>query len=63
MFGQCCESFMRIYKSANGQVAAGVMDHEAFHRISLFVLSEKERKQLYSDIRSTYPETADMTNQ
>lgn len=63
VFGQCCESFMRIYKSANGQVAAGVMDHEAFHRISLFVLSEKERKQLYSDIRSTYPETADMTNQ
>lgn len=63
VFGQCCESFMRIYKSANGQVAAGVMDHEAFHRISLFVLSEKERKQLYSDIRSTYPETADMTDQ
>jgi hypothetical protein len=54
---------MRIYKSANGQVAAGVMDHEAFHRISLFVLSEKERKQLYSDIRSIYPETADMTDQ
>lgn len=63
VFGQCCESFMRIYKSANGQVAAGVMDHEAFHRISLFVLSEKERKQLYSDIRSTYSETADMTDQ
>lgn len=63
VFGQCCESFMRIYKSANGQVAAGVMDHEAFHRISLFVLSEKERKQLYQDIRSTYPETADMTDQ
>lgn len=63
VFGQCTESFMRIYKSANGQIAAGVMDHEAFHRISLFVLSEKEREQLYSDIRSMYAETENLSNQ
>lgn len=63
VYGQCTESFMRIYRSANGQVAAGVMDHEAFHRISQFILSEKEREQLYSDIRNTYSETKDMSDQ
>lgn len=63
VFGQCSEAFMTIYRSAKGQVAKGVMDHEAFHRISLFVLSKKERDQLYADIRKAYPETQGMTDQ
>lgn len=60
VFGQCSEAFIQIYKSAKGMVAAGTLDHEAFHKISLFVLSEKERNQMYQDIRSAYPEAAKM---
>ncbi len=63
VFGQCTEAFMHIYRSAKGQVAAGVMDHEAFHKISLFVLNPRERKQLYADIRAKYEETKDMSDQ
>ena len=62
VFGQCSEAFIQIYKSAKGMVAAGTLDHEAFHKISLFVLSEKERNQMYQDIREAYPETANMDN-
>ena len=62
VFGQCAESFIQIYKSAEGLVAKGVLDHEAFHRISLFVLSKKEREQMYADVRKNYPETAGMTD-
>lgn len=63
VYGQCAESFMTIYRSSNGQIAAGTMDHEAFHRISLFVLSKRERKALYNEIRNTYSETKNMTDQ
>lgn len=62
VFGQCAESFIQIYKSAEGLVAKGVLDHEAFHRISLFVLNKKEREQMYADVRKNYPETAGMTD-
>lgn len=62
VFGQCAEAFIQIYKSAEGMIAAGTLDHEAFHRISLFVLSNKERQRMYADIRKNYPETENMTD-
>ena len=59
VFGQCSAAGIRILRDASNQIAKGAFYHEAFHNISLFVLSSKERKQMYEDAIKLYPELAD----
>lgn len=61
VFGQCSAAGIRLYRSAEGKVAKGVGDHEAFHAISLFVLSAEERKEMYKQAINAYPELQGMT--
>lgn len=60
VFGQCSAAGIRLYRSAEGKVAKGVGDHEAFHTISLFVLSAEERKEMYKQAIKAYPELQGM---
>lgn len=56
VFGQCAVSGIRLFRDANNQIAKGSLYHEAFHRISLFVLSDNERQRMYNNARESYPE-------
>lgn len=56
VFGQCAVSGIRLFRDANNQIAKGSLYHEAFHRISLFVLSDNERQRMYNHARESYPE-------
>ena len=40
----------------------GTAYHEAFHRVSLLLMSPKERNAMYAKTRETYSETRDMSN-
>ena len=62
VFGQCAVSGIRLFRDANNQIAKGSLYHEAFHRISLFVLSDNERQRMYNHARESYPELAGRDN-
>lgn len=62
VFGQCAVSGIRLFRDANNQIAKGSLYHEAFHRISLFVLSDNERQRMYNHARESYPELAGKDN-
>lgn len=61
VFGQCSAAGIRILRDASNQIAKGAFYHEAFHNVSLFVLSSKERKQMYEEAVKLYPELEDFS--
>ena len=62
VFGQCAASGIRLFRDASGKIAKGSMYHEAFHRVSLFILSEQDRKKMYEDARKNNPELQGMAD-
>lgn len=56
VFGQCAASGIRLFRDADGRIAKGSLYHEAFHKISLFILSSEERSQMYTDALVQYQE-------
>lgn len=62
VFGQCASSGIRLFRDANNQIAKGSLYHEAFHRISLFILSKEERAKMYQHARESWPETVGMND-
>lgn len=53
VFGECAASGIRLYRDAKlNKIARGSFYHEAFHRISLFVLSKEQRGKMYNDARN-----------
>lgn len=63
VFGQCASSGIRLFRDADGRIAKGSLYHEAFHKISLFILSKEEREQMYMDAVEQYDELANATEQ
>lgn len=60
VYGQCVSSGIRIFRDArSNKIVKGSMYHEAFHRVSLFVLSKEDRQKMYQDAREQYPELLD----
>lgn len=54
VFGECAASGIRLYRDAKlNKIARGSFYHEAFHRISLFVLSKEQRDKMYDDARNS----------
>lgn len=62
VFGQCASSGIRLFRDANNKIAKGSFYHEAFHKVSLFILNEKSRMQMYEDARNRYSELEDATD-
>lgn len=62
VFGQCTAAGIRLFRDANNRVARGSMYHEAFHKVSLFLLDSKSRQQMYDEARAKYSELKDATN-
>jgi len=62
VFGQCASSGIRLFRDANNQIAKGSLYHEAFHRISLFILNKDERAKMYQHARESWPETVGMND-
>lgn len=64
VFGECAASGIRLYRDAKlNKIARGSFYHEAFHRISLFVLSKEQRNKMYNDARNRNTDLAFATNQ
>lgn len=64
VFGECAASGIRLYRDANlNKIARGSFYHEAFHRISLFVLSKEQRGKMYNDARNKNTDLAFASNQ
>lgn len=64
VFGQCASSGIRIFRDAStNKIARGSLYHEAFHKVSLFILSKEERAKMYEDARNAYEELEDATDQ
>lgn len=63
VYGQCVSSGIRIFRDArSNKIVKGSMYHEAFHRVSLFVLSKEDRQKMYQDAREQYPELLDKSD-
>lgn len=57
VYGQCTAAGIRLFRDAKtNKIVKGSAYHEAFHKISLFVLSQDQRKKMYDQARETYPE-------
>ena len=64
VFGECAASGIRLYRDAKlNKIARGSFYHEAFHRISLFVLSKEQRGKMYNDARNKNTDLAFASNQ
>lgn len=64
VFGECAASGIRLYRDAKlNKIARGSFYHEAFHRISLFVLSKEQRGKMYNDARNKNIDLAFASNQ
>lgn len=60
VFGECLSNGIRIFKDArSGKIAKNSLYHESFHRVSLFLLSEKSRQKMYADAREKWQELQD----
>nr|DAQ09340.1 MAG TPA: hypothetical protein [Caudoviricetes sp.] len=63
VFGECAASGIRLYRDAKlNKIAKGSFYHEAFHRISLFVLSKEQRGKMYNDARNKNTDLAFASN-
>lgn len=56
VFGQCAAAGIRLFRDSNNRIAKGSLYHEAFHKISLFVLSKEDRQKMYQQAMLTYDE-------
>lgn len=59
VYGACGESAIYIYKTMlDGRevIYKGGLYHEAFHKVSLFILSDKDRQKIYKQARLENPE-------
>lgn len=56
VYGQCTSSGIRLFRDANNRIAKGSLYHEAFHKISLFILNKNDREKMYQQVRDTNPE-------
>lgn len=54
VYGMCTAAGIRLLHDGQNKVAKGAIEHEAFHRVSLFLLSEKDRQRMYDDARQRY---------
>ena len=60
VYGQCVSAGIRIFRDArSNKIVKGSMYHEAFHRVSLFILSKEQRQKMYQDAREQYSELLD----
>ena len=63
VFGQCGSAGIRLFRDAStNTIARGSFYHEAFHKVSLFILSEKERQQMYNEARNKYEQLRNSNN-
>lgn len=63
VYGQCVSSGIRIFRDArSNKIVKGSMYHEAFHRVSLFILSKEDRQKMYQAAREQYPELFDKSD-
>ena len=63
VYGQCVAAGIRIFRDArSNKIVKGSMYHEAFHRVSLFILSKEDRQKMYQDAREQYPELLDKSD-
>lgn len=65
VYGACGESAIYIYKTMlDGRevIYKGGLYHEAFHKVSLFILSDKDRQKIYKQARLENPELANASD-
>lgn len=63
VYGQCVSAGIRIFRDArSNKIVKGSMYHEAFHRVSLFILSKEQRQKMYQDAREQYSELLDKSD-
>ena len=65
VYGMFTEPAIYIYKQlveGTEKIFAGGLYHEAFHRVSLFYFSERDRKRMYEKAREQYPELKDRSD-
>lgn len=62
VFGQCTAAGIRLFRDANNRIARGALYHEAFHKVSLFILNTADRQKMYDEARAKYAELAEATN-
>lgn len=56
IFGVCTANGIRLFRdAAKNKIKRGVAYHEAFHRVSLLLLSPSERKQMYENLYKIEP--------
>lgn len=62
VFGQCAASGIRLFRDASGNIAKGSLYHEAFHRVSLFILSAEDRAKMYDTARKQNKDLRDVSD-
>lgn len=57
VYGQCTSASIKLFRDAKtNKIVRGSAYHEAFHKISLFILSQEQRKNMYNQARESNPE-------
>ena len=62
IFGVCTANGIRLFRDAGkNKIKRGAAYHEAFHRVSMLLMSPSERKQMYDNLYKVQPSLKDAT--